>query len=254
MLRHRHVYITTDKFGILQPESWVINGDAYPGEPVGTTIDNVKISEREACDTVNKIITDLGINNLGIAKTEKARIIKDYTSEIVSQGWLVTLTRNDGDSTPVNLISRQLVGLLDFGSEEYVERWWPEIIKIYLDESGIRALIWNNPLEVVEVLNDNVSLMQFDEIKERIRKYINFGYSKRVENGQVSGEKHVSINKITLTNLLIPIKDELDYQMLVPAWLIYYKYEEIEGFTFVFAVNAIDGSSIDLVMRKSVAN
>lgn len=65
----------------------------------------------------------------------------------------------------------------------------------------------------------------------------------------------MSVDKIVLTNVLMPIKDDLQHQMLAPAWLVYntlYMYDEgqiIDEIKSVFAVNAIDGSNIDLSMR-----
>ena len=32
----------------VQPESWVMAGEAYPGEPKGTTLQNVKLTQAEA--------------------------------------------------------------------------------------------------------------------------------------------------------------------------------------------------------------
>ena len=245
----QYVYIFTKKYGVIQPESWVVIGDAYPGEPVGTTINDIKINEADARNTVNKFLSDLEINNFGIAKTEKARIIEDYTFEIVSKGWFITLTRNDGNSVPVDLSSEQLAGLLDFGTEDYAERWLPETITIFIDETGIRSFMWRNPVEIVEVMNPNVKLLTFEDVKGNIRNNIQFGLSNSIEAGLIKNDLKVSVNAIILTNVLVPIKDDLDHQMLFPAWLVYYELEDIEGFTFVFAVNAVDGSSIDLAMR-----
>ena len=61
----------------------------------------------------------------------------------------------------------------------------------------------------------------------------------------------VSLDKVVLANVLVPIKDDLEYQMLAPAWIVYYSIELGNGShtnAMVFAVNAIDGSAIDLSM------
>lgn len=250
-----YISIYSEKFGITQMESWLKDGGAIPGEPPGTTID-VNISEEEASEAVNKVAADLGLNNFGIALTEKARIVSDYTAEIVSKGWEITLTRNDGGSIPVSFDSVQMSGLLDFSTEDFVERWRPETILIYVDEKGVRGFYWNNPLEVTDTMNENVSLMPFDDIKKKIKDYIKFGYANSVESGWVNGECNISVDKIVLANVLVPIKDDLEHQMFSPTWLVYYTfYVDYEGkvideWKSVFAVNAIDGSSIDLQMRS----
>ncbi len=248
------IYIEPLKFGIVQPESWVIAGDAYPGEPKGTTLDNVKISQQEAYEIVNSFLDEAGIENMGIAEAEKARLLLDMTYKTVSEGWEITLARNDGGNVPI-YIDNQPSGILYQRAEEYVQRWYPEVIKIYVDETGVKTFVWKYPVEVMEVLNQNVLVLNFEEIKERVLEYIKFGFSfvkemVKEDGGELIDQK-IEVNKIVLTNVMIPIKDETDYQMLAPAWIIFYSQKR--GVTTVssfIAVNAIDGSSIDLKVRQ----
>lgn len=243
-----------DKFGIIQPERWLVDY-AGPEDPEGTTLKNVKISEADACKAAKNLLLDIGIDNLGLAYSEKARIFSDLTSETVSEGWLVYYARCDGGCIPVNFESLELNGLLNFHSEDYVERWWPETITIYVDQNGIRSFNWSFPLEVVEEMNSNVKLMPFEDIKERIRKTIEFGYSQSVDSGTIAGQNYLIIDKILLTNIMVPLKDDPNHQTLQPVWLTFYHdfcfYNDvkIEGSNSVFAVNAIDGSGVDVVMR-----
>ena len=251
---HHLFYYADNNNTLMQPESWIIGGGARPGEPAGTTLKNVKISENDARQKVNALISDLKIHNFGIAEAEKARIDHVYTCTTISEGWCITLSRNDGNSIAVNLFSADLNGILDFESEDYVERWFPERIIIYVDETGIRSFYWSYPLDVVEVMNANVALLPFDEIKEWIRKYIKYGYNQRLERDQAEYVCQITVDKIVLSNVLVPIKDDLDHQMLVPAWLVYYSQEfPNTKIISVFAVNAIDGSIIDLCMRSKYA-
>lgn len=242
------------KDGTVQPESWLIEGEAYPGEPKGTTLNNVKISKQEAYEMVNAFLKEADIENMGIAEAEKARIL-DVTYKTVSEGWCMTLCRNDGGSVPLNITS-QHSGVLYYRSEDYTQRWYPEAIRIYVDETGVKTFAWKNPIEIVEVLNQNVLVLNFEEVKERILGYIKYGYSYVAQHfkgrgSELSGQK-IKINKIVLTNVMVPIKNETEYQMLVPAWIIYYEQEAGMNTVSAFiAVNAIDGSSIDLKVRAS---
>ncbi len=247
---------TTEKYGILQPESWIKSGDAMPGEPAGTMLNNVKITEKAACEKASGLISALGIENMGIAETEKGCLVNGFTGRIPAEGWCVTFARNDGHSIPVNLNSPQLNGMLDFEAEDYAERWFPETITVFVDETGIRSFLWINPLDVVQTMNTNISLLSFEDIKERIKKNIEFGYSKRVQSGQINNiQCKITVTKIILANVLVPIKDDIEHEMLLPAWLVYYvgSFEaggvEYKDPITVFAVNAADGSAIDLSMR-----
>jgi len=248
------VAIYSVKFGIIQPESWITRGEAYPGEPAGTTLDNVKISEEEARNMVTKLLSDQGIEYMGIARTEKARILKDISFETVSEGWQITLARNDGGCIPVYINPSEVYGMLYYPSEDYIDRWQAESITVYVDENGPRSFIWKHPLEVVEELNSNVPIVPIDEIKERVRNYIKYAFIKKTEGGKVQGLK-ISVSKTILTDVLIPMKDESAYHMLVPAWIVYYEFEDGLGtHTSIIAVNAIDGSSIDLALRPPKQN
>ncbi len=238
------------KYGIVQPESWVIAGDAYPGEPKGTTLKNVKLSKQEAYEIVLSFLDEAGIENMGIAEAEKARLIVDMTYEAVSEGWEIILSRNDGGSVPV-YIDNQPSGILYIKSEDYIQRWYPEVMSVYVDETGIKTFDWRYPIEVTEILNQNVLVLSFDEIKERILDYIKFGFSHAVKTYNLSNDQKIEVNKVVLTNVMIPVKDDPDHQMLAPTWLIYYTQQRgamtISSF---IAVNAIDGSSIDLKVRR----
>lgn len=248
------ISFSTEKYGIQQPESWIIDGDARPGEPAGTTLNNVKISEKVAREKASELISALNIKNMGIAEAEKARIINELSSETITEGWCITLARNDGNSIPFNLDTSKSTGLLDFESEDFAERWFNEKITVFVDETGIRSFFWTNPLEVVEEINSNVPLLPFDDIKNRIKLNIKFGYSKRIQNGQISGPHKLKLESIILINVLVPVKDDLEYQMLLPAWLVSYTSSfETDGIEYedpiaIFAVNAIDGSSINISM------
>ncbi len=255
LAKSNSINITPLKDGIVQPESWVIAGEAYPGEPKGTTLDNVKISQQDAYEMVNAFLKEVGIKNMGIAESEKARLRDAMMSKTVSEGWCLTLCRNDGGSVPLNITS-QHSGVLYYRSEDYTQRWYPEAMRIYVDDTGVKTFAWNNPIETVEVLNQNVLVLNFDEVKERILGYIKYGYSYVVQQfkdrGSELSDQKIKVKKIVLTNVMIPIKNETEYQMLVPAWIIYYDQEAGMNTVSAFiAVNAIDGSSIDLKVRTS---
>lgn len=107
---HGMFYMTTAKHGIVQPEKWVVSGNAYPGEPVGTTIDNVNISQDNAVDTIERTLESLGISNFSITEIDKARSLHNFTYETLSTGWRIILCRNDGNSIPFDLRSTNSVG------------------------------------------------------------------------------------------------------------------------------------------------
>ncbi len=247
----KYIDIYSYKYGVLQPESWIVGGEGYPGEPAGTTINNIKINEEEAKKTAKMLLSDLGIKNFGIAKTEKARIIECFTYDILSEGWQITFARNDGRSIPVYIDPSETGGLLYSKSDEYISQWLAECLTVYVDENGIQSFHWEHPTQVVETMNGNVPIKGLDEIKEKIRDCLKYSegaitQAYMEEYGEVA-KQEITLNKVVLTNVLIAMKDEPKYHMLVPAWVVYYEQEYSLGtFKSVIAINAIDGSNIDL--------
>ncbi len=238
------------KYEIIQPESWIQLGDAYPGEPVGTTVQNIKISEFEAQQTVEDFLNKVNIENMGIAETEKARIIDNFTYEILSNGYNFTLARNDGDSIPVYNHSQQ-TAVLYSPAEEYSKRWYPELINIYVDEKGIQSFSWQDTIVVEEVLNDNVLILNFEDIKTQVLKGIEYGSAYATEKYPDWSDSQIMISEVVLTNVMIPIKDDPAFQMLAPAWIVYYEQDLGEDILSSFiAINAIDGSTIDMKIRN----
>ena len=87
--------------GFEQAESMVMDGEAYPGEPAGTTLQNVKISQEEAEAAAEAFLEHAGLAYLGLAEAEKARILQSTTYETLSEGWQLTYARSDGGCIPV---------------------------------------------------------------------------------------------------------------------------------------------------------
>ena len=115
----------------------------------------------------------------------------------------------------------------------------------------MQEIEWERPLEIVETMNENVLLLEFDEIQGQITRAIENGYSYMSERMGGEGNYAVTVDRIVLTNVLVPMRDTVDYQMLVPAWLVFYQQQmgAAEPLTAFIAVNAVDGSTIDLKVR-----
>ena len=176
--------------------------------------------------------------------------MKYVTYETLSEGWLLTYVRSDGGCIPVYYQNQQS-GVLYQRSEDYAPRWYPEVVYLFVDENGVQKLEWRNPLEIVETMNENVLLLEFDEIREQITQAIENGYSYVSERLGGNGNYVVTVNRIVLTNVLAPMRDTVEYQMLVPAWFVFYQQQmgAAEPLTAFIAVNAVDGSTIDLKVR-----
>ncbi len=232
-------------YAVMQMQSWIIDGEAYPGEKPNTIIEtalNINKAEKEAKELLSK----LNIFNFGIAHTEKARFIENYTYQLLSTGWAITFTRDDGNSVPLDIGNSQTGGILNFSNEYYSERWCQEKITVYVDEEGVKYFSWSNPIEIQEKLNENVQLLSFDEIKLYAKQALKYGLSNSYAINQNTEMQIFTINRAVLTNVMVPIKDNQESRMLIPAWIFIFNASGLENMTFSFCINAVDGSNIDL--------
>jgi hypothetical protein len=119
--------------------------------------------------------------------------------------------RNDGGYTPANAnIDGSMTGSVQFPGEDYAERWFPEKIEIFVDENGVQGFSWRNPIEIVETLNESAALLPFEDVKERIKQNIKNGFSWLGDNAIAE----VNVDKVQLTSVLLPIKDDLEHQYI----------------------------------------
>ncbi len=243
-----HISKYSYQYGI-QPERWIRDGGPERlVKPMEKALDSMDISEEEARDQAAKVISDLGIDYMGIAGSERAIVVNGYTDDVMSGGWLVSIARKDGNSIPISYFQVQPSGM--FREDEFAKRWFDESLDIYVDDGGVQSFSWDNTIDITEVTEENATLMPFDDVKQTIKNNI------ELDQQFVFSEHGIKINKIVLANVVVPVSDDLDYQMLVPSWLVYYKEIPPDRFDYtnVFAVNAIDGTPINLMMRGHVTD
>jgi len=220
---------------------------------------HIEISEADARSKAMELLRELGIENMGIAHIEKARLEKhNFDSDLFSEGYYIIFGRADGGAIPIDTVKSFETYIMpeteeNFSPQQTVsqsmsEPWWPETITMYVDDSGVRWFQWRHPAENVGTLNENVSLMSFEDVKQSIKKYIRIGYVPALEFKERYEDIELNIDKIVLVSYYTKIKDDTEHRMFVPVWLIYYSYDPMPiEFTHnsaphAFGINAIDGS------------
>ena len=145
-------------------------------------------------------------------------------------------------------------------SEQYLEVWPQEYVKIYIDDTGIIGFYWDSPSEVGEVVNPNVELKTIDEIIEIFKQQMTNKFAYIDDSTIVNIE--INIDEIKLGMMKIKEQSTGRY-IYVPVWDFYgysnntydsssqyildeeSKYEIDEfGYSYL-TINAIDGSIID---------
>jgi len=247
------MYISREKNTAVQAESDIFYGGALPGEEGNAKIEGIAVREEDARAQVTDLLAALGIDNMGIAAVEKARLVQ-YNTIVLSKGYQFVLTRNDGGGLAVDIDRGNYHGIIYFPQENYdefpeggvMEVIYMERITVYVDETGVREFTWQFPLTPAEVLNENASLLPFEEIQERIRQSIRLGYGNSTDWRPEGRSYTAGIDRIVLSYLMTPAKNQPDCRLFQPVWLVFYSYDDWVREEAMFALNAIDGSVIHM--------
>ena len=177
----------------------------------------IEIDKNAALDEAVKIIEALGIANLALYSTDIA-IPSQYDlwtdDSHVDGGYIFEFKRavNGVPSSDIIYIQEYMEGELG-----YSPIWKDEKITIVVNEQGIADFNWQSPSNVVEILNDDVEIMSFEEsIDIAMQQMSNSLWS---HDGIIN--QTLIINKITLDLARVKIKGSDDEYMLIPVWKFY---------------------------------
>ncbi len=248
-------YLSFHKYfnGLIQTENLVLQGEARVSEP-SHTLDNVKLSQEEALTKANDFVKLLGRDDLRCARIEKARILKEFPTisstrenEDIPEGYKMTFTQAPRGCIPNGCEIRKIHTFLQFEDMQstYNFSWGQEILSIFVTEEGIASLVWENPMHIVGIREEDVALLPFDQVQERIRTMIEYGIKGSTYISPNEGKVYVT--DVYLSAVLRPIKDDNDHAELEPAWVVQMEtdlsrhlYEE----PYYLILDATDGSLI----------
>lgn len=126
--------------------------------------------------------------------------------------------------------------------------WHYERIRIFVDDEGIYALLWDSPSRL-EVLYEDVALMPFEQIQSIFEAQFMLRYGAFTAD---NGGGRYEIQAVKLGLMRICEKDHTTNALLVPVWDFFGTYtgedgsvKGLDGFDSWLTINAIDGSIID---------
>lgn len=211
-----------------------------------------QISEQESRVKAENVISTLGLHDFTCTGTRIAPLFDAPTAEVKAacksvyefmytrsvNGVSVTYT-NDILSSPPN------------DPNTVSEPWMYEKIRIFVDDNGVYAYMWNAPCTVTEILNDKATLLPFDQIQKIFANMILVKYGDYIGD---DASKNITINitQIRLGLARVTEQDNNAYGLLVPVWDFFGSYDEgigypigLDGYESLLTINAVDGSIID---------
>ena len=170
----------------------------------------LKISRQEVESIAYELLNKLPAESMDISNIEYGFLSEGYGTKRVC--YMVSVSRCvNGMYTP-NILSNDS----SRESETSAKPVEPEYMNIYIDDSGIIGFIWSSPMEVQEIINENVQTLDFEEIKEYfVQQFLN-KYSYEISDS-IEYVRY-DITEITLNLARIKMPDSPKKFMLVPVW------------------------------------
>ena len=225
----------------VQTESVVIAGDAYIGEPKGTTLDNVKISREEAVQIAQEVINSLGLSNVELYSCEKARAI-NHSHKTLTEGWRLDYVYRYGELTSnYTEVSRTIYKPF----ERFVEPLRCDQLSMFVDETGIVRYDSTTPSFTMATIKDTRVPLTFEETKTSIKTVIE-DLAQSLQG--YPSEYELNILNISLRSCIVQSEYNSHTGYMIPTWMVEMTFgnrpkEEMMNYSQLF-ISAIDGTQI----------
>ena len=257
----------------------------------------LKLTEEEAMEIARKALGDMGAEDFYFmsSKVEKEKL----TYEEHTRTW--ELMDEDGEEyqqavKEMRAGKPEIFYIFEFRPKYYGvpfipanSRYMPEEtyrpaienekIRIRVSNDGVTYFSWINPVEAINVINDDVKLLPFEKIIESAQQRMKLSYNlvamvplcydEDIDSQLEKYDKvNVNIYEIELGLTRIPVYNKVGEYMMIPVWNFYGLYdiigksqedthlmsdEDLSERRYrmpVVTVNAIDGSIIKEVMQS----
>jgi len=191
--------------------------------PKGTTI-----SEADAIEIGKEALNEMGIDFMDVSDVQVSDRYTNFTSDFSAfdkQCYSIFFARTiDGVKNPLTQLYAWKNSEKDNGdSGNYRKPWTPEYIWMNIDDTGILSFRWHNPVEIVEVENENVPVFTLEQAKKAFEEKMKIVLANTKflteDSGEDQGQIVININRVVLGNQFVPVKDKMAEYRLTPCWI-----------------------------------
>ncbi len=218
------------------------------GQTRDITLATPQMSQQEAQAKADQAISTLGLTDFSCAGKRIAPLYEGNKKDGCKGVYEFMYTRN------VNGVSVTYTNDISSwppeNSGNYSEGWLYEKLRIFVDDDGIYAYMWDGPSTVTEILNEKATLLPFEQIKKLFENMILVKYSDPGNDETESAAIRITSIRLGLTR--VTEQNNNAYGLLVPAWDFFGVYDEgngypigYDGYETLLTINAVDGSIID---------
>ncbi len=252
--------------GVPEVDENFVPGPEYEGKLSLPAADAVALAKGflEACGRDDAVLT-----NIYIADDHGTGHYDDYYGPASLYAYYLFFTPTI-NGTPIGVHARH--GASSNG--EYDIPWYQECIEFIVGDGGILNINWNEPGRVTEVVSDDADILPFEEAMRRFEANIFQTYGPWCSEAENDYEENIrldiAVDRIQLGLIRVKQKDKPGQKkgIYLPAYLFYgaaiqsctfkengreyrsYMNVSSDLFTgpaLVIAINAIDGSVIDIL-------
>ncbi len=208
-------------------------------------------TDEEAVQTALDFLSAQGIATEDlIARKIEPVILCDFNQETVSEGYVgykIDLCRSVGDIPQT--FTDDHIWYMDMNGEVAPENegrvpYDYESLNITVTDDGIVDFYWNNPMEIIQVLSEDVALKSFDEIQKIMEQQVLMAYESYFPDGY-EYEIPLKLGKVTFGMMRVQNPDSEEEYTLIPVWDVFaYNPDDTLGTRSLMTINAMDGSII----------
>lgn len=234
-----------------------------------TDLNDVTISAEEAVQIGLDFLAQLGETDFAPALIVAGYCDPEWgTDPIPLEEWpqcyQIQFTRSVA-GVPATYREEHYDGIGADGRERYAPAYPQESIEMDIRDSGVTYMYWSTPSELGRTLNENVTLMPFEQVVERFCDQILYSATPAVEETDSVIKKTLYIDRIELGMVRALQRGSVEEWVMVPAWTFFGRtvlqyagpepggyplnenneyVSETPGYSYLI-LNAVDGSVYD---------
>jgi|GEM_PF-3813136 len=204
---------------------WVDGQTYYTGDDQKLEMKpcDINMTEEEAVESAEKILSDLGIEGMAVKEMHKAYFLdqdKRLEDDADYGGYNFVFMRTFGGLMPVKIDGWGMGPNDHFDASPPVDM---EVLEMAINDSGeLEQFSWRNPAEITGTLTEHVEILPFEDIMGRLEEFskLQYAYMGEYENDTLWVKK---VSKIGLNLNYMPIKNNPSEFMFAPCWYFTYK-------------------------------
>ena len=210
------------------------------------------IEQNQAVNAANELLSLMGVSDYSY---KTSSLVFGSINGTVQKAYRLSYSRILGNNS-FTLTSAPAGGggAIDDGKGGYIEGWEYESMTFLVNNDGIVSMEWINPYDVSEVITNNTSMMDFNDVMDIFNKMI------VVTNAYLSDDmsKTINVDRIELGLMRITDPATRSSGLVIPVWDFFgnvttafkngeKSYSELDDdpLNSVLAINAIDGTLVD---------